>query len=163
MDLLPCPACNQPVSPEAKACPKCGHPLVPASAEPQIPVVALLAIAFGLLAGLGAFLPWVNVGALTRSGVPGDGYFVLGASVVAILVGARAVLYRQMNRRSAVYVMISGLVSVGVSALDMLNLSGTVAESGNPFVAGLISVGAGLFICFACGIVLTVTADAVNH
>lgn len=33
MELIPCPACSQPVSPAATACPKCGHPIAAQSAQ----------------------------------------------------------------------------------------------------------------------------------
>ncbi len=37
MNLIPCPACQKQVSPEAVACPDCGHPLRPADPIPNNP------------------------------------------------------------------------------------------------------------------------------
>ncbi|MYL32565.1 zinc-ribbon domain-containing protein [Pontibacillus yanchengensis] len=34
MSLMNCPACDNQVSPQAKSCPKCGHPLKPTPSTP---------------------------------------------------------------------------------------------------------------------------------
>src|SRR5262245_21992350 len=34
MDLIPCPACSNPVSAMAAGCPKCGHPLAAGASRP---------------------------------------------------------------------------------------------------------------------------------
>ena len=33
--IAPCEACDRPVSRAANACPQCGHPIVPATVEPE--------------------------------------------------------------------------------------------------------------------------------
>ena len=48
MPLIKCPSCEADVSSEAKACPKCGHPLNKAKARPLGKIILLLVLV-GLL------------------------------------------------------------------------------------------------------------------
>ena len=145
MQLSSCPACNSQVSPAAKSCPGCGHPLVMEEPTTKNPSGAIAAIIVALITGGSAFLPWIEMGALSRSGVPGDGYIVLGASVVAGLVGLNALQKGFMGRGTGLVILLCGLLAGWIGKIDYQDVSGRIELLQGSIFGGAGAVGPGLY------------------
>lgn len=55
MKLLPCPACNNPVSTVAASCPQCGHPIAGKKTEATTGISAVMVLAGMFASGYLAF------------------------------------------------------------------------------------------------------------
>ena len=108
----------------------------------------LLGIASGLLCVLGAMLPWVTVeffGTYSRIGLEGDGVLTLIAGLIVAAViyvgkGVEPILVR-------LGVPIGGLFVIGVSALNLMDISDRIADVSY----GIAHVGPGLYITLISG------------
>ena len=83
MPALVCPDCSGPVSPAAKACPKCGRPTTTPAATQRPPLLTKPAGVFVQLLGLVFLIPSV----LLLAGKPVLGLFVFGAAIALFWLG----------------------------------------------------------------------------
>lgn len=118
----------------------------------------LMAILGGVLAGIGAFLPWIEFELLgasrTRTGIDGDGTFTLILGVVVVLV----VLATAWRRRAQVGTLVVGLLVLGLSGMYISDPTigvetSSVAER-ELLEAGL-SVGIGLYVTAIGGLLMS--------
>jgi hypothetical protein len=147
-----CPKCGTARPEGAAFCPKCGAPYGgsnPDSVRPpartrqvaseDLRTGALVTIAGGILAIVGAILPWASIMSISMSGLQGDGMISAGAGAVALVVGL-VCLRKPMSLAMATLAIVAGLVALGIAVLDGPNIAKHVGQS------GLATMGPGIFV-----------------
>lgn len=122
--------------------------------NPARPAGAWVAIVGGALAAAGTVLPWISATAgfatVTRTGLEmgQDALIIAGAGVLGAL-------FAFVSPRFAGYALalVGGLVVLFVGWLDFGDLSNRVGDLGS---LGYGSVGAGIYVCLAGGLLMAV-------
>lgn len=120
------------------------------------PIAKPIAVIVGAsVAALATFLPWVSLGAFSKSGIDGDGAFSLGAAIVVL---ALALLNIAGELRWVT--VLGGLIILATAGADWIDIGHRVAklhEAGNPY-ADAIKAGAGLYLAAAGGLTVVIGA-----
>jgi DNA-directed RNA polymerase subunit RPC12/RpoP len=164
MALITCPECGSEVSDQAKACPKCGHPIAVAARMPSPQEAhedravdvqnpqrswAWALTAGGIAMVVGSVLPWRTatlplVGTVNVAGTEGDGVITLVVGLLVALFGGLSVARGMgLGRIILVLVLVAGAALVTVSAY--VSATDVVAEINDDGV-GRASVGIGLHL-----------------
>jgi hypothetical protein len=109
-----------------------------------------LALAGGVLAAVGAVLPWVSAGPFSASGIDGDGMFTL---VFGIAAGA-IVLLRDWETMDILGVGLMGLLTLLIAGNTYNNLSSMGGATGGSNFTINLSAGLGLHLTLIAGILL---------
>lgn len=96
----------------------------------------------GGVVSLASFMPWIEVGPLTRSGVEGGGDGLITLALGAALALSATLSHRQRQIRLAWGLL--GLVALAVAGFDYIQVSKRVAQANAEF-PGVASVGYGLY------------------
>ncbi|NMO54657.1 hypothetical protein HH310_26160 [Actinoplanes sp. TBRC 11911] len=129
---------------------------IPHMAAPASPTALWFAFGAGIAGLMGSFMPWVKInffGGMSSSGVDGtDGWYsvLLGAAIAALAIW----LVRNPGRHLALS-LLAMLCTIGLTGLgvyEVIHLSGDIPESE---FAGTVSVGIGLWLIIAAGVVGT--------
>lgn len=172
-----CPKCGTARPVDAAFCPRCGAPYeppapspqpVPASAAPArlaLSPTAILAVVAGVLAAVGAFLPWATVSSgflsLSKSGVEGDGVFTAGAGAVAALYGLlRAIQPALVTTAVRILLLIIAAFIGWVGITDLGSVTRAVAGLDESILG---SIGIGLYVTIFSAILLAVAAILPNR
>lgn len=133
--------------------------------NPRRQMAAIALIIGGVLIAAGSLMPWVEataafVGSLSRSGIDGggDGVITLSAGVVVALVGLYALV---QTGQEGIFALgaVGGLVAAGIAIVNYNEASGRVVEfTATAGELGTASVGAGLWVLGAGGVVALVAA-----
>jgi len=162
-----CPNCGAPRS-GGVFCSNCGKPFdavnqpPPAASSAQagrsFSVLASAVIAAGAMVVLGAFLPWITVtaafvGTIQRSGIDGgDGLIALGVGAVIAVLGIQALVADTSAKPPTIPVIVLGVLAAGFGALEVNNVNERI-QSLDPAIRDLASVGGGLWLIIAGGVV----------
>lgn len=157
------PPAQQPFPPYGY--PPYGYPPLPAAPQQPLisdPLLGWLLLAAAVLAAAAAALPWATVFARSFPGTDGDGVLVILCAIV--LAGCALVIGLGYGR---LWASITACVFAGFIALigivDLANVSNIVRSVDVGFMSGSVSVGAGLWLTTAIGIVavgISITAVA---
>ena len=171
-DTKPCPFCAETIKAAAVRCRFCGANLAEGvPSEPRqmrlertkdggisIGVQVALALAgTGMLAGL--LLPWVSVGIFSASGLQkmGDSALVNIAFGVAVLASSLVSFARKQDSFRWVS-LVSGILGTAMAVLEWFALDAHLADSPSKLIHP--SMGAGIYVCIASGIVAVIASLA---
>lgn len=120
-----------------------------------------VAIAAGAAAVVGAFMPWVSVssffGGMSRSGVDdgGDGLLTAGVGIVGAFAAWRLGKWLWA-------IALGGLVIAAVGVYDYADVNDRVSEvNADADLPAIASVGAGLYLTIAAGVVMAAAGVAL--
>jgi Short C-terminal domain len=126
-------------------------------ARPVAPIILTIgALLFTLGMLVGAFGPWVKVLAVSIGGTDGsnDGWFVVGAAIVALGFLLGYGLYRAGSRWLMLGPALAGVVAAAVTIYDRGNVSDKLARAG--LIGEVGQIGWGLNLAMVASIVLAV-------
>jgi hypothetical protein len=137
---------------------------IDAAMAPPPSTFPVLVLVGGLLAVVGVLLPWISLGAISRSGMDmgGDANIVLGAGLVACLIAAGNGSKRTLGTTGQLLSSLAGLSIVAVGVVDYQELSNRVRSLEDSPLGAAASVGLGLYVCIAGG-VLTVVGGLLRR
>jgi hypothetical protein len=101
----------------------------------------------GVLAVIGAFLPWVSAGFITVSGIDGDGVFTL---IFGVIAGA-IVLMRDWEKADVLGVGLLGVLTLLVAGNVFSSTGNQVNSAAIEFS---VSAGTGLYLTLVAGLLL---------
>lgn len=100
---------------------------------------------------LGALLPWYTISAgfisMTKTGTDGDGVFILGLGLLALLSGLGV---RSGGRVGSGGAVVSGILALVIWTVDFQNVTAAIAKAPSGISA---SLGVGLWVVLIGGIV----------
>ncbi|MBK9034584.1 MAG: hypothetical protein IPL61_25505 [Myxococcales bacterium] len=148
--LLVCVPCR--VRAEAPAWPHPSSAMPPvAPARSPTTAVAPMLLVGGILAAVSVFLPWISLGALSRSGMElgdgGDPAIILVLAGVAVVLSLRAPLGG--GRRFFAFLV--GLAILVIAGIDFQEIKERVDGLADSPLAGAASVGSGLYVAIVGG------------
>jgi hypothetical protein len=126
-------------------------PHVPA---PLSPTALWVAFGAGIAGFVGSFMPWVKInffGGMSSSGVDGsDGWYsvILGAAIAAI-----AIWHVRNPGRHRALSLLALLCTIGLAGLGIYEVVHLAGDIPNGEFAGTVSVGIGLWLIIAAGVV----------
>lgn len=129
-----------------------------AASERSRPVIGFsICVLAVLLTIVGAVLPWVTVTGfveVSKAGLEGDGVITL---VVGLVAGLLAVLMLALKSRGfAIGVLVGALINVGISILDLSDVSSKVGTLNSPGLDLQAGAGIGLWITLVASLLLLV-------
>lgn len=148
-------------SPRAKVGSEVAKPLRSAPVERwarrRAPIAAWVLAASALLAGVGAFLPWivaraVDIGRITKIGVDGDGVVTLILGVAVLLIAGLVLTRRGRWQVVAGLALLSSFGILGVGLYDSADLSGR-AQHFHITDYSTVSIGGGVSITIVAGLI----------
>lgn len=131
----------------------------PTSSRSKMPAILMLvgaAVAF-----VGTLLPWVRmsaalIGSLQKSGIEGDGGFIVVIAIIAVIVGLLGL--SRPAKPGAVLVLLGGIAVLLIVGIDGSNIQSKAAEISSGRTGAIAEVGEGLYVSAAGGLLLVVSA-----
>jgi hypothetical protein len=119
---------------------------------------ALVAIAGAVMLGVGCLLPWATIttgfGSASLNGIEGDGVIVLGIALVIGIAGVAAL--DRVGKVPSIVIFTGASIALVVLASDYLGVAEKLEEASSSVARA--SVGVGLYLCMAGGLVAIVGA-----
>lgn len=108
---------------------------------------------------LGSLLPWASInagafGSYSMNGYQGDGWFVIIAAIVSIVLACLNNMNKAMPKGFSIGVIVSGAIATLVTLINLFNVNKYMSNFGGYG----ISIGFGLILALLASIALVVTA-----
>ena len=108
---------------------------------------------------LGSLLPWASLnagsfGSYSVNGYQGDGWFVIIAAIVSIVLACLNNMNKAMSKGFSIGVIVSGAIATLVTLINLFNVNKYMSNFGGYG----ISIGFGLILALLASIALVVTA-----
>ena len=108
---------------------------------------------------LGSLLPWASInagafGSYSMNGYQGDGWFVIIAAIVSIVLACLNNMNKAMSKGFSIGVIVSGAIATLVTLINLFNVNKYMSNFGGYG----ISIGFGLILALLASIALVVTA-----
>lgn len=107
---------------------------------------------------LGSLLPWASInagafGSYSMNGYQGDGWFVIIAAIVSIVLACLNNMNKAMSKGFSIGVIVSGAIATLVTLINLFNVNKYMSNFGGYG----ISIGFGLILALLASIALVVT------